>query len=650
MAMQTVCFKEHEGIVHNSVGQLSSVTSAPWWSAFGPQSVRDESCTQIKPFSLELPNCAATKQTGRGAQQVLDKGHTTQFTIFPNDCKMSDHAQKHQPTMSLQSSLPDPRGHFELKFSQPMICSKYAYMDQFYGLISTYGPQISGRIMLPHTMTSDDGPIYVNAKQYHGIIRRRQSRAKAVLEQKLAKRSKPYMHESRHLHAMRRPRGCGGRFLNTKKLKNGNGESGSAVKKIGERLFQPSGSHSQSSEVLQSEGGTLSSSKEINGSSPNVSGSEVTSMYSQGSLSNFSLSHLGSSSVHSLADMMDSGHGIVMPTKWNSIADEACSNIWLANHPWLILYMYYSSTTVSVFLNRAVLVWENYNQYDNEEQYNCNTGPFPGVLLVLPRNLQLLHPTSDVRISSGHVALYIIQLFPLGLHQHCHVQKHLVQLIQIPLYLFHRVMPLLNLMDRVHYARSPLLLLTGRDEEVNGFIVGILAGDSIVPALYGLPVLGGYLLPQIVEAFHGIFQLLSQPVDYGAIERLESELDELGLLESECDVGVHARAKVLHGLGVVKALALLVRATEALVEAFQLLELILERLHLLEELVEVDAAGGQFRHLDDVVGVVRRDLLVAGAGAGEGGGQQVVHGGDLGETEDREEGIRIRIWIWRRNS
>ncbi|KAK7337329.1 hypothetical protein VNO77_17895 [Canavalia gladiata] len=318
--MQTVYVKEHEGNAHNFVGQLSSATSAPWWSAFGSQTVYGESCGLIKPFSLELPTCIdqppASKPSARGTEQVLgDKGHTTQFTIFPDDCKLSDDAQKLQTTISLQSSLTDSHSRFELGFSQPMICAKYPYTDQFYGLFSTYAPQISGRMMLPLTMTSDDGPIYVNAKQYHGIIRRRQSRAKAVLDHKLTKRRKPYMHESRHLHAMRRPRGCGGRFLNTRTSVNGNGKGGSEVNKTVGYKLQSCGS--QSSEVLQSEAGTLNSSKETNGSSPNISGSEVTSMYSRGGLDSFA--------VHSLADMIDGRRGMIIPPKWVAAAGNCCN-------------------------------------------------------------------------------------------------------------------------------------------------------------------------------------------------------------------------------------------------------------------------------------------------------------------------------------
>eukprot|EP00871_Galdieria_phlegrea_P004319 jgi/Galph1/4889/GphlegSOOS_G3540.1 len=62
---------------------------------------------------------------------------------------------------------------------------------------------------------TDEQPVYVNAKQYHRILKRREARKRQLgresFMEKKAKR--PYRHESRHRHAKNRQRGLGGRFL-----------------------------------------------------------------------------------------------------------------------------------------------------------------------------------------------------------------------------------------------------------------------------------------------------------------------------------------------------------------------------------------------------------------------------------------------------
>lgn len=60
-------------------------------------------------------------------------------------------------------------------------------------------------------------PLYVNAKQYNRILKRRQARAKLEALGRIPKERQKYLYESRHKHALNRQRGSGGVFVHQKR-------------------------------------------------------------------------------------------------------------------------------------------------------------------------------------------------------------------------------------------------------------------------------------------------------------------------------------------------------------------------------------------------------------------------------------------------
>ncbi|THU55843.1 hypothetical protein C4D60_Mb11t10910 [Musa balbisiana] len=190
---------------------------------------------QVKQLSHPISDHdSSTQSTGQSRQEASgtseDNVHEQHISVNSGVCNtyknLVDGHMK--PILSLGTS--ETAFSFpKLDYSQSFAHVPYPCADPYFGgILALCGPHAmihpqmvgiasSARVPLPLQPAAEE-PLYVNAKQYNAILRRRQLRAKLEAQNKLIKARKPYLHESRHLHAMKRARGSGGRFLNTKQL------------------------------------------------------------------------------------------------------------------------------------------------------------------------------------------------------------------------------------------------------------------------------------------------------------------------------------------------------------------------------------------------------------------------------------------------